>query len=107
MPVTPTVAKVLTNAGILAKDLQDLEQWTHSEWDNDANGYIPPPSTFLSKSLASRTNRVDHIPHRRNQTATQHGTVRVFARHATEEGTLLNLLQSGRFKPSTQHSPHA
>ena len=33
------VAKVLTNAGILAKDLQDLEQWTHSDWDNDANEY--------------------------------------------------------------------
>ena len=33
--------------------------------------------------------------------------VHVFACHATDEGNLLNLLQSGRFKPSTQHSRDA
>ena len=38
-PMLNYVARILTNAGILAKDLQELEQWIHSDWDNDINGY--------------------------------------------------------------------
>lgn len=52
-------------------------------------------------------NRIDHIPRRRRATDTHYATVHVFACHATEEGNLLNLLQSGRFRPSKQHSQDA
>ena len=80
------VAKVLTAAGILAKDLQDLEQWTHSDWQNDANEYVNTRYFSLYTPRLQEKSRADQIPHRRKPTDTHHGTVHVFARHATEEG---------------------
>ena len=83
------VARILTNAGIFAKDLEMLEQWIHSDWDNDINGYKSTAYFSLYIPRLQHKQRVEHIPHRRNQTDTQHGTVHVFACHATEEGNLL------------------
>ncbi|CAK9030192.1 unnamed protein product [Durusdinium trenchii] len=101
------VARILTTAGIFAKDLEALDQWIHSDWDDAINGYKSTSYFSLYIPRLQRKQRVERIPHRRNQTDTQHGTVHVFASHAAEEGNLLNLLQSGRFKPSTNHSPTA
>ena len=106
-PMLRYVARILTTAGIFAKDLEALDQWIHSDRDDAINGYKSTSYFSLYIPRLQHKQRVEHIPHRRNQTDTQHGTVHVFASHATEEGNLLNLLQSGRFKPSTNHSPTA
>ena len=45
-------------------------------------------------------------PNRRRATDT-HGTLHIFACQATEEGNLLHLLQTCRFRPSTQHDSDA
>ena len=64
-------------------------------------------STSLYIPRLQDKNRIPEIPRRRKSTDTHHGTEHRFMCHATEECNLLNLLQSGRFRASTQHSRDA
>ena len=50
-----------------------------------------------------KIQRLDNIPPRRRATDKHHGAAHIFARHVTEKGNLLSLLQFGRFRPSTLH----
>ena len=77
-PMLDYVAKILTAAGIKAKDLQDLEEWTHSDWKTDANDYVSTKYFSLYIPRLQEKNRIDHIPRRRKATDTHHGTAHVF-----------------------------
>ena len=56
------VAKVLTNAGIKAIDLKDLEEWTPFDWEADVNDYTNTKYFSLSTFHDSKTRTVRNFP---------------------------------------------
>lgn len=103
------VAKLLQAGSMQAQDIQEVQQWTHSDWKESLQDYNKEGGTLFTlyiPKLQTRS-RIPHIPPRRRATDKQHGTKHIFACHATEEGNLINLLQSGRFRSSTLHDPQA
>ena len=64
-PMLEYVAKILTNAGIKAVDIKELEEWTHSDWQTDANQYIST-KYFTLHSTAPRQE-----PYPRNSSSPQ------------------------------------
>ena len=100
------VASLLLDSGLTYKDISDYRQFTHIKWNDTTNTHdIYQYHSITIPSLVQKATRRFPPPATR-ATSTSPELVHINAGHTGPLGNITNILQQGRFLPSTLHFPN-